>query len=553
MSHVTANDPVARSSAIGDDHQKKLQSAEALQSQRGIGPLHRLARHAPTLLVMAVLAGLGFYGHHSDWKLPKFSALTGSGSGQWDDWCEEHGVPESQCVECQPKLLPRCKDYGWCKEHGIHTCPLCHPEVAQLKQTLGVADTDHTRATRVMSSATGPENNPICKNYRRRIQFASWEAVRKAGVDVGLVERRPISESVSANGEITYDQTRFASLASRQPGTVWQVEKNVGDRVRMGEVLALVEAAEVGRAKTELIQALAEENLQRKIVSRLIPASSDGVVPGRQLEKAQAERVQSQARLLSAQQSLVNLGLPVNVDELRGLSEDKLAQRLRLLGIPESIVERFNPAETTSNLLPLKAPMDGIIVARHAVVGEVVDASRVMFQLADTGRMWLALSVSLEDATKLVLGLPVRFWPDGSRGEVNGKLVWISTTADQQTRMAAVRAEAPNPQGQLRNGTFGAGRIILREEPEAIAVPNDAVHWEGCCHIVFVRDKGYFDSKDSPKVFYVRTVRLGTRTEKFSEIVAGVLPGEVVATTGSDVLRAELLKNNLGEGCCSVK
>ena len=136
---------------------------------------------------------------------------------------------------------------------------------------------------------------------------------------------------------------------------------------------------------------------------------------------------------------------------------------------------------------------------------------------------------------------------------MSGKLVWISTTADQQTRMVTVRAELPNPQGQLRNETFGAGRIILREEQEAIVVPNEAVHWEGCCHVVFVRDKGYFDSTDSPKVFHVRTVRLGAKNEKFTEIIAGVLPGEVVATKGSDVLRAELLKNNLGEGCCCGK
>jgi RND family efflux transporter MFP subunit len=250
---------------------------------------------------------------------------------------------------------------------------------------------------------------------------------------------------------------------------------------------------------------------------------------------------------------LVNLGLPVRIEELRGLPEDKLARHLRLLGLPKSVVERFDADETTSNLLPLKAPMDGIVVASHAVAGEVVDASRVLFQVADTSRMWLALSVPLEEAGKLALGLPVRFQPDGSRGEVTGKLVWISTTADEKTRMVAVRAELLNPQGQLRNGTFGAGQIILREEQGAIAVPNEAVHWEGCCNVVFVRDKAYFDDKDSPKVFHVRTVRLGAKTEKCTEIVAGVLPGEVIATKGSDVLRAELLKNNLGEGCCCGK
>jgi len=368
-----------------------------------------------------------------------------------------------------------------------------------------------------------------------------------------LADRQPIVESIAANGQITYDQTRFASLSSRLPGTVWHVEKNVGDRVRAGEVLALVDAAEVGRAKTELIQALAQEELQKKIVNRLDGLSSEGIVPGRQSQTAQTEYVQARARLLSAQQALGNLGLSVNVEQLRGLPEEKLAERLRLLGLPGQHVQHLSPDETTANLLPVKAPMDGIVVARQVVAGEVVDASRVLFQLADTSRMWLTLNVSVEDAGKLVLGQPVRFRPDGSRGEMNGKLVWISTTADQQTRMVTVRAELSNPKGQLRNETFGAGRIVLREEQEAIAVPNEAIHWEGCCHLVFVRDKGYFDKPESPKVFHIRTVRLGARNGKFTEVVAGILPGEVVAAKGSDVLRAELLKNSLGEGCCAVK
>jgi len=257
--------------------------------------------------------------------------------------------------------------------------------------------------------------------------------------------------------------------------------------------------------------------------------------------------------LLSAQQTLSNLGLPLNVEQLRGLPEEKLAERLRLLGIPDENAQHLNQSETTANLLPVKAPMDGIIVARQVVPGEVVDASRALFQLADTSRMWLTLNVCVEDAGRLSLGQPVRFRPDGKRDDVSGRLVWISTTADQQTRMVSVRADLPNPQGQLRSETFGIGKIVLREEQGAIAVPNEAIHWEGCCHVVFVRDKGYFDSKESPKVFHVRTVRLGARNEKFTEIIAGVLPGEVVAAKGSDVLRAELLKNSLGEGCCAVK
>ena len=84
-------------------------------------------------------------------------------------------------------------------------------------------------------------------------------------------------------------------------------------------------------------------------------------------------------------------------------------------------------------------------------------------------------------------------------------------------------------------------------------VPHEAVHWEGCCHVVFVRDKDYL-KPDSFKVFHVRKVRIGARDEKNAEIVAGVLPGELVVTQGSGTLLAELLRGNLGEGCaCHAK
>lgn len=513
--------------------------------------LARVAGALPTLLVTLLLAGLGVYGHHSQWKLPKFSALAGGGSIEREDWCEEHGVPESQCVECDADLLPPGKDFGWCKEHGVANCPLCHPEVAQLKQTPEASPADRQRAARALASAPRLENNPACKTYRRRIQFASLDAMKKVGVDVAVVDRQPIEESISANGQITYDQTRFASLSSRLPGTVWRVEKNVGDSVRAGEVLVLIDAADVGRAKAELIQAMAHEQLQRNILARV--KSVKDLVSGGKAQEAQAELVQAQARLLTAQQALVNLGLPVDIEQLRALPEEQLMRRLRWLGLPESVVQQLDPAGSTSNLLPITAPLDGIVVNRQVVAGEVVDASRVLFQLADTRRMWLILSVSEQDAERLSLGQPVRFGREGRGDDAGGTIDWISTAADQQTRMVTVRAALANREGKLRNGTFGAGKIILREEPEANTVPHSAIHWDGDCHVVFVRDKGFFDAPQSPKVFHVRSVRPGTRGAESTEIVAGVLPGEVVAAKGSDVLRAELLKNRLGEGCCAGK
>jgi cobalt-zinc-cadmium efflux system membrane fusion protein len=164
--------------------------------------------------------------------------------------------------------------------------------------------------------------------------------------------------------------------------------------------------------------------------------------------------------------------------------------------------------------------------------------------------MWLTLSVREDDARYVSLGQPVLFRPNSSahEAEIRGGVAWISTSADDQTRTVKVRVELPNADGRLRANTFGLGRIVLREEARAVVVPSEAVHWDGDCHVVFVRDK-HFHQEGSPKFFHVRTVRPGVKEGNTTEIIAGLLPGEVIATKNSVVLEAQLLKSNLGAGC----
>tara|TARA_R110002073_G_scaffold149534_5_gene303263 strand:- start:2492 stop:4177 length:1686 start_codon:yes stop_codon:yes gene_type:complete len=534
-------------------------SVETPETQTGVKPEQRgrlrrglsllLGSIGPTLVLIG-FAAVFYYGHNNDWRIPKFAALTGTVEPVVSDWCEEHGVPESICVECDPTLMPKGLDYGWCEVHGVHNCILEHPDVAQLKEIPSVSPADLERASRALAVTPRKENNSACKVYQTRIQFASIESVQQAGVDVELVDRAPIVEAITGSGEIVYDPTRQASLASRLPGTVWLVSKNVGDPVAKGEVLAVIDAAAVGELKTTLLRALAERNLQQQNVARLREAR--GAVAGSRILDSEAALAKAQADVLAADQSLRNLGLPVDVNSLQGLNQQQVLDELRLLGIPDSIRSQLDSQTVTSNLLPVRSPIEGAVVERSVAPGEVVDPARILFQVADVRQMWLTLNVPLENMNQLAIGQPVHFHADGSREIVAGKLDWISTSADRMTRMVQVRAVLDNPDGRLRNKTFGTGEIVLRNESDAIVIPTGASHWEGCCQIVFVRDKNYFDSPESAKVFHVRSVRLGAVNGSRTEVLSGVLPGEVIATAGSDVLRAQLLKNNLGAGCDCV-
>lgn len=517
--------------------------------------LRLITRVLPNVLVFAALAGLAWWGHSTRWKLPKYAEVAGAGPKPKEDWCEAHAVPESICVECREDLLPRARSFGWCDGHGVHECPLCHPEVAQLAKPYAVTSEDREQARRALAFDR-PANSKKCQLHKRRIQFASAGDFKKAGVGVDVVSRAEdfktaVRETIPVYGEVVYDPGRVAHLASRAAGSVAKVYKHLGDPVQEGDVLALVDAAEVGRAKAEFQQSALAVDVRRKDRARLGTSNPEAMVAA-----ADAALREAKLRLQAARQALINLGLPRTAADFETLApeaaaalpEEALAERLHFLGIPEALRKELDPRTQSSNLLPLRAPIGGAVVSRDVVAGEVVDSARTLFEVVDTSRVWLQLDVRPEDVAKVTPGKSrVFFKPDGLGREVEGTVAAVRPDADPRTRTVRARAELDNADGRLRANTFGAGRIVLREEPGAVVVPNGAVHWEGDCHVVFVRDKDWF-KEGAYKVFHTRVVRVGARDEKLTEIIAGVLPGEVVATTGSEVLRAELLKDNLGEG-----
>jgi cobalt-zinc-cadmium efflux system membrane fusion protein len=513
------------------------------------GVIQWLRRSAPTAIVVGGIVGLAVWGNATEWSMPKFSSLFGGAAEEAADWCEEHNVPESQCVECNKSLCPIGMDYGWCPVHGVMQCPLEHPQIVQLKTQPTITPAMLERANRAVTLRPRPENNSRCNLHMKRIQFASVEAVEKVGVDIAIVAERPIVETIVANGEIGYDQTRMAHFSSRVPGTVWRVQKQVGDRVAKGDVLALIDAAEVGKLKSELLQAISQVRLKGDNVERLRPLAGNAI-PAREFLEVQTEADAARIQMRRAQQALVNLGLPVELDEIVNLNSDELAKRVQFLGLPADVVSGLDPHETTSNLLPLRSSLAGVVVERKAVEGEVVDSKSPLFDVADTSQMWLMLNLRQEDARYVSLGQTALFRASetANQPDSKGSVGWISTNADDVTRTVKVRVELANGDGRLRANTFGTGRIVLREEPKAIVIPSDAIHWDGTCNVVFVRDKNFMKA-NAPKIFHVRSVRPGVKDGAMTEIIAGLLPGEVIASANSVVLEAQLLKSNLGAGC----
>lgn len=544
----------------------------------------------PTLAAVLSLAAVGVWGQRTGWKAPRLEDLIQLGAQpekeDWcathnvpdsrciachpelagesgADWCKEHGVPESRCAICHPELLTTGVAADWCREHGLpeSCCTLCHPDIARKgelppdpdavriegpaqtqDQGMGPASRPTSQSATIPGAAGSKPHRPdpsTCQTHMLKVQFASATSMQRAGVKLGQVVERPMSDAVSAYAEVAYDPTRHARVSSRVPGTIRRVERNLGDAVRAGEVLAVVDSAEVGRAKADYLQAAAAVETAAPALARVQRSSEAGFRTAAERQEAEARSRETGIRLFTALQALANLGISVPSG---GVSQ----QDIGTLGLPAELVSTLPPGQPSTNLLPLMAPFDGVVVKRDVVLGKVVDQKDVLLEIADPTRMQLVLDLSLADARRTALGQPVIFRPDDLPGVTAiGTVGWISTEVDEVTRTVKLRADVDNAKGELRAHTFGKARVVVRTEPVAVAVPNEALQWEGCCHIVFVRL--------ADEIFQTRKVRLGAVDPAYTEVLGGLLPGEIVVTAGSSVLKAEILKSRLGAGCCAEK
>ena len=417
----------------------------------------------------------------------------------------------------------------------------------------GHGTTAHAAPEHGAAAEAGHEDTPT--READAVHFKSKEAMERSGIELVPVEERPMVSELVASGVVHYDQRHIAQLSARVPGSVWRVERHLGDPVRKGDVLLVIESSEVGRLKAEFLNALVAH--EARVEQQKILEEVKGAVMGRQLREAKSAMREARNHLHNAEQSLVNLGLDVSITDYEPLDDDARAARIRTAGLSQSLLGVIDPDRVTSNLLPLYAPFDGIVIGRDAVVGEVIDPTEPIFEVADVSTMWVVLNISKEDAGRVALGQRVRFRPDGSTDEYESRVAWISTEVNEETRTLEVRAEIssgprttvaaspddrPTPAG-LRANTFGNGRIEVDRRGTAIVVPRSSVQWDGSRWVVFV--------PTGESTFAARPVSPGVQQGDSIEIVGdfagGATPTHVVGV-GSHVLKSQILLERMEAG-----
>ncbi|NOS99602.1 MAG: efflux RND transporter periplasmic adaptor subunit [Phycisphaerales bacterium] len=430
--------------------------------------------------------------------------------------CEAHGIAKDVCTRCNPALVESFKKAGdWCAGHGVpeSQCTKCN---AALRERIATEFIDTFAG--LPRSQRPP--SPACANDGTKVRLVSEDIGKRTGLTFSEVARQPLTHFVTCNAEVAYDGNRFAHLSSPVPGVVREARVDLGTSVTQGNVLAVIDSPELAAAKADLLQAISSVALHTRSFERESKLEKTGLSPMRDVQEIEYKLSEAT------------------------IAESRAAQRLRLLGLSEEEVRRVGESGETSSLLSLTAPFAGEVVERSAVIGEAVETSRMLFSVADTARMWAMLDWT-EPRVRLRVGMPVLLQVEGFEGEsFTGRITWVSTKLEPRTRTLKARAEFENPDGILKANMFGRTSVQVRDNESALVLPKDAVQWDGCCNVVFVRE--------DDSTFELRRVRLGPAPGNIFEVRDGVREGEQVVVVGSFLLKTEVLKGEIGAGCCPV-
>jgi cobalt-zinc-cadmium efflux system membrane fusion protein len=408
------------------------------------------------------------------------------------------GVPANQrapahAEEAQPKPAPERVDDGWCERHGK---PESRCEECREDATL---------------AATCQASLPV-------IRLDTPAIAARVGLETALVESRRHARAISGNAEILYNDHFYADVIPRVAGIVREVHAEHGQRVKPGDVLVVVDSAEVGSAKAQYLAALPVVKLAEATLKRTQELTRSNALPLKDELEAATALNRARADLLNA------------------------AQRLRNLGFTESELVDIERNRDTTSLLRVVAPIEGTVVERHAVIGEAVEARHALVTVADLREMWAAIDVYESDIVGVQPGQPVTVTITGLEPRVfTGDVHFIETSVNRETRTIRVVAEVHNQDDLLRANQFGRGSIVVGQPHDAVLVPTSAIQsFQGADLVFLVQPDGSYRPQ---------RIELGTEPDfvpGMREVEWGLSPGQRVVTTGAFLLKSELVEDAEG-------
>lgn len=335
------------------------------------------------------------------------------------------------------------------------------------------------------------------------------EEQERAGIKLEEAASRVIEATVSVTATVRPNQDLVAKIAPRVEGRIVRVMAKLGDVVRAGQTLAVMDSFAIGEAQFALLRAQSSHRVAQADFNRAESLSAEEIIPQRDLLRARGELEKASAELRAAQ------------------------DKLRLLG---GSVGTGGRAEST---FPLTAPFAGTVVQKKATVGELGSPSEAVFTIADLSKVWVEANLTEDLLAKVKLGDAATITVGAYPGErFAGRVAYLASALDKDTRTTAARIEVMNKDGRLKPEMFANATIATGGKSEAISVPSDAILLLQGQPTVFVAEHGGFEA---------RAVETGEKLPGRTVIKSGLKAGEQVVAAGAYALKARLLKSRIGD------
>lgn len=337
----------------------------------------------------------------------------------------------------------------------------------------------------------------------------SAEQITAADIKVAVLGAGTLAREVNVPGKIVAAADRMAKIVPKVGGTVTEAKKNLGDTVKKGEVLALIESREMAEAVADYLAAKRSEELARTTFAR---------------EKGLWQKK------ITAEQDYLNAK---NAQQAAQIQLDLTRQKLQALGHDAEMLKAFDTVEAADRLRfhELRSPFDGRVIGREMMLGEYVDATHSAFTVADLSIVWVETAIAPGDLPFVKEGQSANIM--GSGGKATGKLIFVSPAIDPETRAAKAIIELENKDGTWRPGEFANAAIATSAQEVELIIPKESVQTIEGKPVVFVRTEAGFEKRD---------VVTGREDSRHVEVISGITKGESLAVSGTFTLKAELGK-----------
>lgn len=345
----------------------------------------------------------------------------------------------------------------------------------------------------------GPEPSPT---FVDNAQAGLPAATAVSSIENVTVTTNPTAP-LTLMAKLAYVEDRFSNISSPVQGRVLDIRVKLGDSVKAGEVLLVMDSSDIAQASTDYVKEMAELELATRnceLVKDLYEARALSLKEYKQAEndlrRERAEFQQAKERLLS-------------------------------LSVPAAALEQLS-GHTTS-LFELKSPLTGTVVARTVTPGQLVrnDANQVLFTVADLNTLQVVADLYEKDLAVPAVGqqahVRVDAYPDI---EFPATIGAIGDVVDATTRTITVRAWVHNQARHLKPDMFA--RLTLPVEgKESMVIPAEAVTNAGPHRLVYVEiAPGHYDK---------RPVTVERLDQGHVRVSAGLTPGERIAKSAAQV------------------